>query len=31
VTAVSVATNRQHLHAIEVKFGTLKLGDIVTL
>jgi alanyl-tRNA synthetase len=31
VTAVSVATNRQHLHAIEVKFGTLKVGDKVTL
>jgi len=31
VTAVSVATNTQHLHAIEVKFGTLKVGDKVTL
>jgi alanyl-tRNA synthetase len=31
VTSVSVATNRQHLHQIEVKFGTLKVGDKVTL
>jgi alanyl-tRNA synthetase len=31
VTSVSVAPNRQHLHAIEVKFGTLKVGDKVTL
>lgn len=31
VTKVTVATNGQHLHAMEVKFGTLKIGDAVTL
>jgi alanyl-tRNA synthetase len=31
VTSVSVAPNRQHLHQIGVKFGTLKVGDKVTL
>jgi len=31
VTSVSVATNRQHLHEVEVKFGSLKVGDKVTL
>ena len=31
ISSVSVATNRQHLHAIEVRFGTLKVGDEVTL
>jgi alanyl-tRNA synthetase len=31
VTHVSKAPNGQHLHAIEVKYGTLKAGDVVTL
>jgi alanyl-tRNA synthetase len=31
VTAVTVGTNGQHLHALEVKFGSLKIGDSVTL
>jgi alanyl-tRNA synthetase len=31
ITQVTVATNGQHLHALEVKFGSLKIGDSVTL
>lgn len=31
VVGVSKATNGQHLHEIEVKFGSLKVGDVVSL
>jgi alanyl-tRNA synthetase len=31
VTNVTKSTNGQHLHEVEVKFGSLKVGDVVTL
>ena len=31
VTAVSKAPNKQHLHHVQIKYGTIKVGDSLTL